>query len=352
MKNCITVLVFLLNLAAIAQDSFNKNESVYEINTTNTEILESNINFILTPTKANTKLSDVGSAFFKNKYIIYSSRKTGEIGIGKDNITNQPFTNLYCLNVDETGNLSKPLFFSRLIKSDGNQGGLTFSPNEKVMYYTKSNKGNSSNYQLFKSDFDVVSNSKWTNEEPIAFNSPDYSIENPFVTADGKKMYFTSNMPGGFGGYDLYVAEINEFNLPVNPVNLGKEINSSADETHPYISRNQKNIYFSSNGHSGFGGKDVFVSTIYKSSFSNPVNLGKSINTSADEVAFILASKSSGYVSSNRENTIGSYDVFKFDMFKNENKLSDSSYETDNIITFPNTEVSFLNNESIVAKNK
>jgi outer membrane protein OmpA-like peptidoglycan-associated protein len=352
MKNYIAALVFLISLSVFSQDSFLNNENLYEFNAPKTEVLESNLNFTLSSTGINTKLSEVGSAFFKNKYIMYSSRKTGAIGAGKDNATNQPFNNLYCLDIDKYGNLSKALFFSRLIRSNGNQGGLAFSPDENVIYYTKSEKENASNYQLYKSDFDPVCRCKWINEEPIAFNSPNFSIESPVVTSDGKKMYFSSNMPGGFGGFDIYVADINEFGHPVNPINLGKDINTTADETHPYLTKNLKSIYFSSNGHSGFGGKDVFVSKIKKNSFSTPLNLGKTINSTADEIAFIMASKSYGYVSSNRATTLGSFDIFKFEFVKTEQKLGGIVHETVSKIALPNAKITLLDDEGTIVANQ
>ena len=351
MKNIIALLVFLIGFPAFAQDSFYSIEISNEAKTTK-DATESTFNFTLSSAAINTKSIEIGSTFFKNKYIIYSSRKTGEIGAGRDKATNEPFTNLYCLDIDKYGNLSKPFFFSRLIKSNGNQGGLTFSPDENVIYYTKSEKHNASNYQLYKSDFDPECRCKWINEEPVAINSDKYSIENPIVTSDGKKMYFSSNMPGGFGGFDIYVADINEFGHPVNPVNLGKDINTISDETHPYITKNLKTIYFSSNGHSGFGGKDVFVSKIKKNGFSTPLNLGKTINTIADEIAFIIASKTYGYVSSNRTNTVGSYDIYKFELVKITPKLGGIVYEAMSKIPLPNAKIDLLDNEGTIIANQ
>jgi outer membrane protein OmpA-like peptidoglycan-associated protein len=351
MKNIIALLVFFTSFSALAQDSFFGNENNNEANHKK-DAIESPFNFTVSNTTINTKSIEVGSTFFKNKYIMYSSRKTGEIGAGRDKATNEPFTNLYCLDIDKYGNLSKPYFFSRLIKSNGNQGGIAFSPDENVIYYTKSEKHNASNYQLYKSDFDPECRCKWINEEPVVINSDKYSIENPIVTSDGKKMYFSSNMPGGFGGFDIYVAEINEFGHPVNPVNLGKDINTISDETHPYISKNLKNIYFSSNGHSGFGGKDVFVSKIKKNSFSTPLNLGKTINTAADEIAFIIASKTYGFVSSNRENAVGSYDIYKFELVKITPKLGGIVYEAKSKIPLPNAKIDLLDNEGTIIANQ
>ncbi len=352
MKNVFLVFILILILPAFAQDAYTNNENLIELSAPKNDILESNFNFTLTSTGINTKLTEVGSTFFKNKYIMYSSRKIGEIGVGKDKVTNEPYSNLYCLDIDKYGNLSKPLFFSRLIRSNGNQGGITFSPDEMVIYYTKSNNDNTSNYQLYKSDFDPVCRCKWVNEEPVVFNNTNYSVENPTVTSDGKKMYFSSNMPGGFGGFDLYIADINEFGLPINPINLGNTINTIGNESHPYITPNMKSLYFSSNGFAGFGGKDVFVSKIKKNAYSTPLNLGKTINTPSDEIAFIFASKNKGYVTSNRWNSIGSYDIYKFENTLFEPVLNGNVYESVSKIAMPNTKITLIDDEGTIVANQ
>ena len=198
-------------------------------------------------TGINTTLSDIGATFFMNKYIMYSSRKTGAIGAGRDANTGNPYSGLYCMNIDKTGNLSHPYFFASVLDEKGNEGGITFSPDQKTVYYTNSTPENSTNYQLYKADFDETCrcSNAWIKKEAISFNSARYSIENPCVSSDGKKIYFSSNMPGGFGGYDLYVADIDENGTPINPKNLGAEINTINDEKYPLcISRKRVILFF------------------------------------------------------------------------------------------------------------
>jgi outer membrane protein OmpA-like peptidoglycan-associated protein len=244
-----------------------------------------------------------------------------------------------------TGDLSKPYFFASVLDSEGNEGGLTFSPDNMMVYYTKSTVDNPKKYQLYKSVFDEECRCKWIKEEAVAFNSPDYSIENPSLSPDGKKIYFSSDMPGGFGGYDLYVADINKNGIPVNPKNLGNGINTLKDEKSPYISAENKEIYFSSNGHSGYGGQDVFVSRIKKESFSSPLNLGKTINTPSDEIAFILATETQGYVTSDRVSSIGSYDIFKIKLQKNPSALQGVVLEEQNQMPLPDTQVRLIDED-------
>lgn len=330
---------------AIAQDSFIPTNDL-ENTSFATSVLELNDKYDIISTGINSTLSEIGATFFMDKYIMYSSRKTGAIGAGRDANTGNPYNSLYCLNIDKTGNLSHPYFFASVLNEKGNEGGITFSPDQKTVYYTNSTPENTSNYQLYKATFDEECrcSNAWIKKEAISFNNASYSIENPCVSSDGKKIYFSSNMPGGFGGYDLYVAEIDKNGMPLNPKNLGSDINTSNDEKFPYASP-EKELFFSSNGHSGYGGHDVFVSRIRKNSFSAPLNLGKTINTSADEVAFILASRKKGYLTSNRNQGLGSYDIYRFELQKNASSLRGLATEKQSKIVLPNTKISLVDIE-------
>lgn len=345
-KILFTTLILLIANKSLAQDSFIKNEDTET--TTIISFDESKDLYTVEPTAINSKLSDIGSTFFMDKYIMYSSRKTGAIGAGRDENTNNPYNTLYCLNIEKTnGNLSRPNFFAYALDGKGNEGGLAFSIDEKTVYYTKSAEGNSKNYQLYKAVYDNTKYT-WINEVAVNFNSTSYSIENPSISPDGKKMYFSSNKPGGFGGFDIYVAEINNEGMPVNPVNLGTSINTPNDEKFPYASPTGTEVYFSSNGHSGYGGQDVFVSKIKKTRYSKPLNLGKTINTVADEIAFILATKNSGYVTSNRVESEGLYDIYHFKLQKNALKLNGLVTEKQSEIVLPNTTISLIDEDGKV----
>ncbi|MES2812124.1 MAG: OmpA family protein [Bacteroidota bacterium] len=340
-----SILILFISTFSFSQDSYISNDGL-ENTSFSTSVLELNDKYEIISTGINSTLSDVGATFFMNKYIMYSSRKTGAIGAGRDANTGNPYNSLYCLNIDKTGNLSHPYFFASVLDEKGNEGGIAFSPNQKTVYYTNSKPDNSKNYQLYKATFDEECrcSNAWIKKEAVSFNDASYSIENPCVSNDGKKMYFSSNMPGGYGGYDLYVADIDENGIPVNPKNLGNDINTSNDEKFPYASP-EKELFFSSNGHSGYGGHDVFVARIRKNSFSTPLNLGKTINTSADEIAFILASRKKGYLTSNRNESLGSYDIYRFELQKNASSLRGLATEKQSKIVLPNTKISLVDIE-------
>ncbi len=317
MKNLLTILFFLIAIVGYSQvtNKTSEDKKIIQqttLDTTKTGIVKSEIK----KTEINSKFTDVGVTYFKNKYVMSSSRRTGSLTAGKDKITNEPFANFYCLEVDKNGNLSKPLFFSRFLQASGNQKGMSFSPDEKKLYYTQSEKDNPENFQLYVAKFDTVCKCKYIDGKPATFNSAEHSIQSQVISSDGKKMYLSSNMPGGFGGYDLYIADIDNDGMPTNPVNLGKEINTPGDEVYPYLSKNAKELYFSSNGLGGFGGQDVFVARYKKGKLLPPVNLGNKVNTPSDEIAFILGKKNRGFISTNRSDTSGEMDIYKIEIEK------------------------------------
>lgn len=345
----ILLLSFMSFFISFAQDSYEKKKPINSDLTDN--VAKLNDKYVVTMTTINTDLSEIGSSFFMEKYVIYSSRKTGAIGAGLDKNTHTPYNSLYCLNVDKNCNLSKPYFFASSLNLDGNEGGLTFTPDQRIAYYTNSSTSNSKNYQLHRATFNPECNCKykWKKEGKLSISNDSYSIENPCVSPDGKKLYFASNMPGGFGGYDLYVADIKENGDLGEVKNLGNLINTSSDEKFPYAAPKDE-LYFSSNGLVGYGGQDVFVSKIKKNGFSFPLNLGNTINTESDEVAFILANQTMGFVTSNRGLGVGMYDIYKFSLERTTNSIKGKAIEKNSKIILPNATVKLIDdNGDVVA---
>ena len=110
--------------------------------------------FLITETDINTKYSEIGSGLFKGKVLIVSSKKIGGLGNRVDKNTNQPYTDLFCVDVSETGELKRPLLFSRILNTKGNEGQVTFTEDENTLYFTRSTRENSKNYQLYKTNLE------------------------------------------------------------------------------------------------------------------------------------------------------------------------------------------------------
>jgi hypothetical protein len=303
-------LTVFLSLLFIANTNVNSNTP-----TTNSKIDATNksgFDFYVYKSNINTKYTEIPSAIFRNKLIMVSTKKIGGLGNGIDQKTNEPFSELFCLDIDAYGTLSNPLFFSRIINTKGNEGQVAFTPDEKTMYFTRSSRENSDNYKLYKTILEENSNGNWIYEVELSISSNQYSIENPFITKDGKYLYFSSNMPQSIGGFDIYKSKINADGTLDTPKNLGPTINTSKDEKYPHFSKDEKSMYFSSNGFNGIGGFDIYESKLVFNQFNTPRNLGKKINSKYDEIGFVFLSEDKGFFSSSKHSKNGSFDIFRF----------------------------------------
>lgn len=317
MKTKFCFFIFLVSNIVISQgpsnlivSNFSENKTDIFTKPTKKPIIEANgFDFELLDAGVNSQFSEIGSGFFRNKLIMVSSKKIG--GFAKiDRNTGEAFKELFCLDIDRTGSLSSPMLFSRILNTNDSEDQLTFSPDQKTVYYTRSSAENSLEFKLYKAVLEEDSHGNWINDELLSINKNNVSIETPYVNHTGDKLYFSANMPDAIGGFDLYVSDINTDGTLSTPRNLGKTINTSLDDKYPSLSIDDKYLYFSSKGHENIGGYDLFVSKISKNGYKAPRNLGNTINTSYDEIAYFLAAKDKGYVSSNRPNGKGSYDIY------------------------------------------
>ncbi len=310
----ISTIIFAQTTGELALANYNLKEinNLFKVKSSSKPdaISDNGFNFEILDAGVNSKYSEFCSGFFKNKVIMVSSKKLGPVA-KIDPKTGEGFQDLYCLDVDKNGRLSRPLLFSRVLNSKYNEGQLTFTPDEKTVYFTRSTELISNRYKLYKAVFEEDSKEKWINEELLSINSEYVSIENPYINSTGDKLYFSANnMPDSYGGFDLYVCDIKPNGDLSEPINLGSCINTDKDEKYPSLSKDSKYLYFSSKGHLNFGGFDVFESKILKENYSEPRNMGNTINTVFDEVGYILAAKNKGYVTSNRRNGKGGYDLY------------------------------------------
>ncbi len=313
MRTKLSFFIFLISNILLSQGTSNliasNNFSLNNSRSSSNSIDANGFQFELLDAGVNTKYSEIGSGFFRNKLIMVSSKKLG--GLAKlDPNTNEAYKDLFCLDIDKNGSLSLPLLFSRILNTNDSEDQLTFSPDQKTVYYTRSSKENSMEYKLYKAVLEEGSHGNWINEELLNINKANVSIENPFISPKGDKLYFSSNMSGSIGGYDIYVSNINADGSLSAPENLGNIVNTNSDEKYPSLSLDSKYLYFSSKGHNSIGGFDLFTSKILSKGYKAPRNMGNTINTKYDEVAYFLAAKNKGYVSSNRPNGKGGFDIY------------------------------------------
>ena len=193
-------------------------------------------------------------------------------------------------------------------------GPATFSPDGDVIYYSRNLEIDSERRDVFDSQNQLGLFSAewidgtWSRITPFAYNSAEYSITTPALSADGNRIYFASDMPGGVGGADLWYCDRKDDEwLP--PVNMGQHINTPGNESYPFESASGI-LYFASDGLGGFGKKDIFFSTETDGEWIRPVHLDRDINSRADDFGLITdLNGSTGYFSSNRKR---GDDIYRF----------------------------------------
>lgn len=317
-----------------------KQDSIIDIINKNSK----GVRFTLNEVSVNSELSEIGTSFFKNKFIILSNKKRRHYETTINEETKTPNNNLYCVNVDSTGNLTFPLLFSSAIDSKNNEGTIAFTPDENTIFFTQSTKENPSVYKLYKATLDVKSDKYWTNVTELKLLDEQYSVETPFVSNDGKKLYFASNIPGGFGGFDLYEVSLLDNGELGTPINLGTKINTKEDEKFPFVSQDSKYLFFSSKGHTNLGGFDIFRSSITDEGYQTAFNLGGSLNSRKDELAFVMVNDTKGYVSSDKTATDGNYDIFRYNLKMAPNTVSKLLVkEKVSGLPLPNTKITIKN---------
>lgn len=199
-----------------------------------------------------------------------------------------------------------------------NEGGPSITADNRELYFTICEML-PSGYQNCDIYYSTYTHGQWTEPQSVGehINRPDSWESQPSVSANGDWLYFTSNRKGGLGGLDLY----RSYRMPDGswsaPENLGPAVNTAKDEKSPYIHSDGVTLYFSSNGHSGIGGLDIYHTRIDQMTqkWSTPVNIGYPINTEADEVGlFVSLDGTKGYISSDKLKGKGGWDIFYFEL--------------------------------------
>ena len=257
------------------------------------------------PLAINSELSDFG-AFLTNQNILYfaSARNKSRKTYGWNE---QPFLDLYQSVYNADGTLAEPTPVGS-INTMYHDGPATVSADGNTMYFAsesfkekefkkdKKNRLKMGQVYLYKATKDGAG---WGNVKEVGFNSRDYSCSNPSLSADGKMLYFSSNMPGSIGGIDIWRASVNDDGTMGTPENLGTKVNTEGNESFPFITQENK-LFFASDGKKGFGGFDVFMIDLSKG--TDAINVGMPVNSAQDDFAFSFnQSKNTGFFSSNRD---------------------------------------------------
>jgi outer membrane protein OmpA-like peptidoglycan-associated protein/tetratricopeptide (TPR) repeat protein len=261
----------------------------------------------------NTEYIDYGARVINDKLYFVSARNTSGKDYGWDD---QPFLDIYQADYID-GIVSNIEKLPGKVNTKYHDGSFAFTPDGKTMYFTRDNyydknyKTDTTGISRLKLFSAQLKNNKWVNIKELPFNNNNYSVGHPAVSPDGKKLYFASDMPGTLGQSDIWVVDIKKNNKFGKPTNLGPNINTEGRENFPYIS-SKGDLYFSSDGHLGLGGLDVFACKNVDGKFSRPRNLGVPLNSGKDDFGFSIDDDTkNGFTSSNRNSTrVGDDNIF------------------------------------------
>lgn len=262
----------------------------------------------------NSPASDFGTAFGSDNRIIYSSSRT-DIQRNSTNWTGKAQNQLYAANIGSNGFLQSPAFYKNSLKNTYNEGPVAFSGNGKWVAYTKNNFVDgtrqiaTSGMELSIYIAEVSPSGDWINPKPFPYNGVDYSTGFPALNQDGSLLYFSSNRPDGFGGYDLFKSR-RVGDTWSTPENLGATVNSLGNEVSPYF--DGRSLFFSSDWHQGMGGYDIFRAEKENNNWVRIYHLGSNVNSSYDDYNYVYDYRRNlGYLTSNRTGGKGLEDIYK-----------------------------------------
>ncbi len=272
---------------------------------------------------ANTSAREYPTSFYgkKQNRLVFVSRRKQDLFIKKIFSSKQSFPELLYIADVKRGNVSNIKLFKKRFYKNYTEISVSFSDKDSFVAYTlspvyKDKKRKNEEELNYKIVFSDSRNGEKQKLSSFKYNDKEYFVTYPALTEDGKTMYFVSDMPGGYGGTDIYVTRLGDDNQWSEPVNLGKSINTEGNEMFPFIHKNGV-LFFASDGLSGLGGLDIFMTKQTKGKWSEPQNLGVPVNSSNDDFAFIINNKmKSGFFSSNRENGKGEDDIYSFKLLK------------------------------------
>ncbi len=271
--------------------------------------------FTVTRVTANSPKDDMAATWDGIDRVIFSSSRDTAVGMQWRSAWNdQPFLDLYSANRQPDGDLIGAKRVEGTVNSKLHEGPAVVAP-DGSLWYTRTNASKSKNgihrLSILHAERD---GNGWKGEDPFLYNNPECSVGHPAISSDGKWFYFVSDMPGGYGGTDMYVCE-NRGGQWGEPRNLGPGVNTPRNELFPFIA-DDGTLYFSSMGLPGLGGLDVFGSKRGpRGDFAFSVNVGAPVNGPKDDFAFVIdKNNSAGYFTSDRPGGVGGDDIYAFTM--------------------------------------
>jgi peptidoglycan-associated lipoprotein len=251
----------------------------------------------------------------------FTSTRIGSTGNNIHEGTGQGMADIFETTRDRKGKWSEPMPISMTVNTEASEGTVALNDRRNTLYFTRCGFGNLGG--RFGKDgvfgceiyWAKKSGKEWGEVEVIPITADTNTVGHPAITNDDKALIFASNMPGGYGGKDLWYIINKGKGVWSEPINMGSAVNTSGDEMYPYIAFDNK-LYFSSNGHIGMGGLDIFMSEpIGDNKWGEPQNLKYPINSFSHDFGIVFdGDKNRGYLSSEREGGMGGTDIWEFYM--------------------------------------
>lgn len=316
----------------------------------------------------NSENSEFGLIKFGSDYIITSDRKTGKLNPSEVyGWTGKPYLKLYTAPASGKALAASGFNIIGGLNNKYHNGPGIYDASNSALFFTRTKMVKVANktinndptswidktvapdyinrLEIFYSSY---SQGEWQETLPFEYNNvEEYSIGHPTITIDGKTMYIVSDMPGGYGSTDIYYCEKLSDGKWSKPVNAGPVINSYGKEVFPYID-DEGTLFFSSDGHPGMGGLDIFKSDGQKNNWSLPENMKCPINSPKDDFSvYFTEAGNAGFLASNRDGGLGDDDIYSFEYappkslilaIKTKEKLQDNT-----IVDFPNVDLTLTN---------
>ncbi|MEO6304936.1 MAG: OmpA family protein [Bacteroidia bacterium] len=279
--------------------------------------------------KINSPKSEFSPFIINNKLMFVAEKEAFNfVDYTVNDYNGEPYLNMYITNIKGT-DAAKYKYFSKKINTDYHDGPACVSADGKTLYFTRVD---------YKKKKDFVNTAKiyvatgedrnWGKIKPFEFNSDSYSVAHPSINNDNTKLFFTSDMPGGLGGKDIWMSTKNGASWG-KPVNLGPDINTSGDEMFPTI-RKDGILFYSSNGLPGFGGMDIYTARSVDNKWLLIRNEGMNLNSNLDDFGITFLNDTVGYFSSNRVGGKGKDDIYWYSFTNRSMSISGTVLLTEN----------------------
>ncbi len=270
--------------------------------------------YIVNKTPFSTDKYDEFSPVCYKNGIVYCTNRANTKVFNYSNEQNQGFIKIYFTDSTSNGSWLNGRLFSKTLTSRFNDGPVTFNSKGDTIYYSRNilTDGKLSELSSVRNKlgifYAIFDGKEWTKIRETRINSEWYNVTTPCLSPDEKRLYFASDKPGGYGGSDLYYCEWKK-DYWDDPVNMGPVINTKGNESYPFMN-SAGEFFFSSDGHPGLGGKDIFFTRFADTAWIKPICLDAPVNSQYDDFGiFTDTLMDEGYFSSNRDKSL---DIFHF----------------------------------------